>query len=162
VYQYTITDQTSIKWLFGTLMLFTPSTTCSGISMRVEDFLVERWMNEYEHNVEVNMAETCVEPFTLGEFLTLVGRENFFDTFMDTPLTYGYIEGNPTLREGISRLYKQTSPDNVLVMGGAIEANFCTLYSLVEPGDTVISVFPTYQQLHIFVLRIFGFPILKN
>ena len=148
MYQYTITDQTSIKWLFETLMLFTPSNTYSGISMRVEDFLVERWMNEYEHNVEVNMAETCVEPFTLREFLTLVGRENFFDTFMDTPLTYGYIEGNPALREGISRLYKQTSPDNVLVMGGAIEANFCTLYSLVEPGDTVISVFPTYQQLH--------------
>jgi len=116
--------------------------------MRVEDFLVERWMNEYEHNVEINMAETCVDPFTLREFLTLVGEEDFMNKLMDTPLTYGHIEGHPVLREGISQLYDHTTPENILIMGGAIESNFCTLYSLVEPGDTVISVFPTYQQLH--------------
>ena len=116
--------------------------------MRVEDFLVERWMNEYEHNVEINMAETCVEPFTLREFFALVGKENFMEDLMDLPLTYGHIEGNPALREGISKLYDHTAPDNILIMGGAIESNFCTLYSLVEPGDTVVSVFPTYQQLH--------------
>ena len=114
--------------------------------MRVDDFLVERWMNEYEHNVEINMAETCVEPFTLREFLTLIDQENF-DKLLDLQLTYGHIEGNPALREGISQLYNHTTPDNILIMGGAIEANFCTFYSLVEPGDTVISVFPTYQQL---------------
>ncbi|MBD3204923.1 aminotransferase class I/II-fold pyridoxal phosphate-dependent enzyme, partial [Candidatus Bathyarchaeota archaeon] len=43
--------------------------------------------------------------------------------------------------------YKDVNPENVLVTGGAIEANFNSFYSLVEPGDTVISVFPTYQQL---------------
>jgi len=29
--------------------------------LRVDEFLVERWMNEYEHDVEVNLAETCVD-----------------------------------------------------------------------------------------------------
>ena len=31
--------------------------------------MVEKWLNEYEHDVEVNVSETCMEPFTIGEFL---------------------------------------------------------------------------------------------
>jgi aspartate/methionine/tyrosine aminotransferase len=115
--------------------------------LKVDEFLVERWMNTYEKDVEVNMAETCVQPFTLREFLKFTGRDYFFDEIMDKQLTYGDIEGNPELREGISRLYDDSSPENILVTGGAIEANFNAFYSLVEPGDTVISVFPAYQQL---------------
>jgi aspartate/methionine/tyrosine aminotransferase len=116
--------------------------------MRVDEFLVERWMNEYEHNVTYNLAETCADPFTLAEFLEFVGKSNFFDDFQHKQLTYGYIEGNPDLRKGIANLYDDVNPDDVLVTGGAIEANFNSFYSLVEPGDTVISVSPTYQQLH--------------
>jgi aspartate/methionine/tyrosine aminotransferase len=116
--------------------------------LRVDEFLVERWMNKYEHNVEVNLAETCVEPFTLKEFLEFTGREDFFEEFKNTQLTYGWIEGSPELRTGISKLYNDVDPDNVLITGGAIEANFNAFYSLVEPGDTVITIFPAYQQLY--------------
>jgi aspartate/methionine/tyrosine aminotransferase len=126
--------------------------------MKTDPFLVERWMNTYEygytcpisgvfHNVEYNLAETCVDPFTLAGFLEFVGKQDFFDEFQHKQLTYGYIEGNPKLREGITNLYEDVSPDNVLVTGGAIEANFNSFYSLVEPGDGVVIVFPTYQQL---------------
>ncbi|MFP3950876.1 MAG: aminotransferase class I/II-fold pyridoxal phosphate-dependent enzyme [Candidatus Bathyarchaeia archaeon] len=115
--------------------------------MRVDEFLVERWMNRYENDVEVNMAETCVQPFTIREFLEFVGRPEFFEEIMDTQLTYGYIEGNPELRQGIADLYHNCDPEDILVTGGAIEANFNAFYTLVEPGDTVISVFSTYQQL---------------
>jgi aspartate/methionine/tyrosine aminotransferase len=38
--------------------------------------------------------------------------------------------------------------ENILVTGGAIGANFLVFYTLVEPGDTVISLFPAYQQLY--------------
>ena len=116
--------------------------------MKVDDFLVERWMNTYEYNVEVNLAETCVEPFTLKEYLGFVDKPDFFEEFSGKPLTYGYIEGYSRLREGLATLYKEVDPDNVLVTGGAIEANFNSFYSLIEPGDTVVSVFPTYQQLY--------------
>jgi aspartate/methionine/tyrosine aminotransferase len=104
-------------------------------------------MNKYENDVEINMAETCVQPFTLREFLHFVNRPNFFEEIMDIQLTYGHIEGNPELREGISKLYKSVNSEDILITGGAIEANFNAFYSLVEPGDTVISVFPAYQQL---------------
>jgi aspartate/methionine/tyrosine aminotransferase len=116
--------------------------------MKVDEFLVERWMNEYEQNVKYNLAETCVDPFTLAKFLDFVGKPNFFDDFQHKQLTYGYIEGTPSLREGIADLYRDVDPKNVLVTGGSIEANFNSFYSLVEPGDTVISVAPTYQQLY--------------
>jgi aspartate/methionine/tyrosine aminotransferase len=115
--------------------------------MKVDEFLVERWMNTYEHNVKYNLAETCVDPFTLAEFLNFVEKTDFFDDFKHKQLTYGYIEGNPLLREGLASLYDDVKPENILVTGGAIEANFNSFYSLIEPGDTVISVAPTYQQL---------------
>ena len=51
--------------------------------VKVDEFLVERWMNEYEHDVEVNLAETCVQPFTLREFLEFTGRPDFMDEIMD-------------------------------------------------------------------------------
>jgi len=116
--------------------------------VKVDHFLVERWLNIYEHNVEVNLAETCVEPFTLGGFLEFVGRPDFFDEFKDTQLTYGWIEGSRELRQGIADLYGDVDAGEVLVTGGAIEANFNAFYTLVEPGDTVISVHPAYQQLY--------------
>jgi aspartate/methionine/tyrosine aminotransferase len=128
--------------------------------LKVDEFLVERWMNTYEKNVEVNLAETCVQPFTLREFLEFTGRESFFEEIQDIELRYGDIEGNPKLREGISGLYDNVEPGNVLVTGGAIEANFNAFYSLVEAGDTVVSVFPAYQQLY-SVAKGFGARIKK-
>jgi len=116
--------------------------------MKIEPYLVEQWLNKYELAVEVNISETCVDPFTIAEFLKLMGRESFFEELLETKLTYGYIPGSPSLRQGISNLYEGLGPENILVAGGAIGANFLVYYSLVEPGDTVISVAPTYQQLY--------------
>ncbi|MCE7743943.1 MAG: aminotransferase class I/II-fold pyridoxal phosphate-dependent enzyme [Candidatus Heimdallarchaeota archaeon] len=116
--------------------------------MKVDPFLVEHFMNKYEHHVELNLAETCVNPFTLEEFLSLMDREDFFEEFKKKQLTYGYIEGSPELRKGIANQYKTMKEDNILVCGGAIGANFITFYSLVEPGDNVVSILPTYQQLY--------------
>jgi len=124
--------------------------------MKVDDFLVELFMDEFEMDVEINIAETCVDPFTLEEFLKLMDREDFFEEFKSTKLTYGFINGltygfingSPELRGGIANLYDTMKADNILITGGAIGANFLTFYSFVEPGDTVISIFPAYQQLY--------------
>ena len=63
-------------------------------------------------------------------------------------LTYGDIEGAPAFREGICRLYKTLKPEEVVTTHGAAGANHHVFYSLVEPGDRVISIMPTYQQLY--------------
>ena len=116
--------------------------------MKVDTFLVEQFMDRYEMKVDFDIAETCVKPFTLGEFLKLMGKEDFFEEFKKKKLTYGYINGSPEFRQGIANLYKTMKADNILMAGGAIGANFLTFYSLVDPGDTVISIFPAYQQLY--------------
>ncbi|MEM3870779.1 MAG: aminotransferase class I/II-fold pyridoxal phosphate-dependent enzyme [Candidatus Korarchaeum sp.] len=119
-----------------------------GISMRVNPFLVERYMSAYEHLAEFNIAETCVAPFKLSELLRLIEREDLVEELKGLTLDYGYSEGLPELREGIARLYRKIEPDNVLVTRGAIEANFQVFYTLLEPGDKVVSIFPAYQQLY--------------
>ncbi len=112
--------------------------------MKIAPFAVEEWMSTYEHQVEYNLAETCVKPFRLKEFLALAGVEEI----PDMHLTYGHIPGSPPLRTELAGLYHGQEPDNILVEGGAIGANFLVFYTLVEPGDTVISIFPTYEQLY--------------
>ncbi|MCE7733972.1 MAG: aminotransferase [Candidatus Heimdallarchaeota archaeon] len=116
--------------------------------MKVDDFLVERFMSKYEQDVELNLAETCVDPFTLNQLFALTDTEDFFDQINDTQLTYGYIEGSDDIRKGLADLYKNQDAENVLISSGAIGGNFLIFYSLVEPGDTVISIFPAYQQLY--------------
>lgn len=105
-------------------------------------------MSKYEHDVELNLAETCVDPFTLNQLFVLTDTEDFFKELSETQLTYGYIEGSDEIRTGLSNLYENQKEKNVIVSSGAIGANFLIFYSLIEPGDTVISVFPAYQQLY--------------
>jgi len=123
--------------------------------MKVEPFLVEQFMNRFEKSARLNLAETCVDPFTLGEFLDFVGETDFLASLSSMKLTYGAIEGSEELRAGLAKLYSTLESRNILVCGGAIGANFLVFYSLVEPGDTVISVFPAYQQLY-SVAKSFG------
>ncbi|MGN5381932.1 aminotransferase class I/II-fold pyridoxal phosphate-dependent enzyme [Streptomyces lasalocidi] len=63
-----------------------------------------------------------------------------------TPLTYGPIPGSPRLRALVAGLYAAQGPDNVLITHGAIGANALVHTALVEPGDHIVAVVPTYQQ----------------
>ena len=118
--------------------------------MIIKPFKVEQWMNEFEDDAVYNIGETCVHSITLKELLELSGEDtaNFMDRVMDKRLTYGHIAGSPEFKEGICRLYENLKPGNILTTHGAIGANHLALYSIVEPGDRVISVLPTYQQLY--------------
>lgn len=118
--------------------------------MEIKHFQIEEWMNEYEDDAVYNMAETCVNSLTLGELIKLGGEdpEQFFKNLSDQKLTYGHIEGSPDFREKVAGLYEKMKPENILAMNGAIGANFLLLYSLVKPGDEVVCVHPTYQQLY--------------
>ncbi len=39
--------------------------------MRLPDFKVEQWMNDYENDAIYNMTDTCVKSLTLQELLDL-------------------------------------------------------------------------------------------
>lgn len=118
--------------------------------MNIKPFKVEEWMNAYENGAKYNIAETCVNSISVDELFTLAGedKEEFWKQFSNTRLTYGAIEGRFDFREGISRLYKSVRPDEIVVTHGAAGANHHVFYSLINPGDRVISIMPTYQQLY--------------
>lgn len=115
--------------------------------MKIREFGVERWMDLYENQCTYNLAETCVESLTVDQLLTLTGKQDcILDELRALKLTYGAIEGSARLREAISAMYERQTPANVIVTHGAIGGNALVYETLVEPGDTVISVLPTYQQ----------------
>lgn len=117
--------------------------------MRIDEFAVEIWMDEHESTCRYNLAETCVRSLTAGELLALTGRrEEVLAEMEATPLTYGPIPGSHRLRTLVAGLYENQTPGNVTITHGAIGANALVHETLVEPGDHVISVLPTYQQLY--------------
>ncbi|MFK3704752.1 aminotransferase [Klebsiella sp. NPDC088457] len=115
--------------------------------MQIRTFGVEQWMNEWETRCEYNLAETCVESLTMRELLAMSGRtEDVLRDMLDIKMTYGEITGSSRLRGIISQQYEKQSAENILMTHGAIGANALVYETLVEAGDTVISVLPTYQQ----------------
>ncbi len=109
--------------------------------MRVPNFAMERWQSHYEHRVRYNLSESGVLPFSLAELLAWIDL-----TPADVSLGYPQTNGSDELREAVAGLYAEASPDNVLITAGSAEANFVTLWHLLEPGDRAVVLVPTYGQ----------------
>ena len=115
--------------------------------MYIKPFGVEIWMNEFETQCELNLAETCVESITIKDLLELAGRNDLsLAELLPLKMTYGAIEGSERLRKAIAALYSKQTPANIVTTHGTIGANSLVHQALVSRGDRVISVIPTYQQ----------------
>ena len=115
--------------------------------MYIEPFKVEIWMNEWETRCTYNLAETCVASITIEELLALSGGSaDDLSGLLSMKLTYGDIEGSPRLRTAIANLYANQCAENITVTHGTIAANMLVHKAIVEPGDHVLSIVPTYQQ----------------
>jgi aspartate/methionine/tyrosine aminotransferase len=64
----------------------------------------------------------------------------------DLILNYGMTNGSERIRTRIAALYAGVSARNVLVTSGTAEANLLAVYRLLEPGDEVVAIVPTYMQ----------------
>jgi aspartate/methionine/tyrosine aminotransferase len=115
--------------------------------MKIKPFGVEIWMNEFENHCEFNLAETCVASLTIAQLLEMSGKNaDVLDDLLPMKMTYGAIEGSDRLRDAICTLYERQKREDIIVTHGAIGANALVHEALVEPGDHVLSVRPTYQQ----------------
>ena len=115
--------------------------------MKIDNFKVEDWFNEYEKLSKYDMADTCVESFSLNKLFELVGdKENSLEKILNKKLNYGDIQGSFRLKKGISSLYKNVKLENITVTHGGIGANQLVMLALIERGDEVVSIIPTYQQ----------------
>lgn len=122
--------------------------------VKIEPFQVEQWMDRYETTPGViNTAETCVASVSLDELVSLSEDKDAKLLDFSRPLTYGPIRGSDELRQRVAELLSRGAStalpaENVLITQGAIGANFLLLYTLVGPGDHVVCVYPTYEQLY--------------
>ncbi|MCO6391070.1 aminotransferase [Aliihoeflea aestuarii] len=115
--------------------------------MKIDPFAVEIWMNAHETGCAFNLAETCVDSLTVAELLEISGGgKSELDALLEMRLSYGAIEGSDRLRAAIAALYDRQKPQNIIVTHGAAGANALVHQALIEPGDRVVSVVPTYQQ----------------
>jgi len=109
--------------------------------MKQPIFEMERWQSHHENRVEFNLAESGVQPVTLDELREIAGVDP-----SDTLLGYGHTDGSPLLRERVAAMYPGATAANVVATVGSAEANFLAMWRLVEPGDRVVVVRPTYEQ----------------
>lgn len=115
--------------------------------MKIREFGVEIWMNAHENDARYNLAETCVDSITISELLALCGQnDQALAELLPMRMGYGAIEGSDRLRDAIAGLHAGQGRQNVIVTHGTIGANHLVHSALVEPGDVVVAVVPSYQQ----------------
>ena len=113
--------------------------------MRLDTFKIEEWMNYYCPSAKYDLTSTCIEPMSVKELLSLCQIDNPW-SILDTKLTYGDIHGSERLKNAIRTLYSNQKNETITITHGAIGANQLVFESILEKGDEVISILPTYQQ----------------
>jgi len=122
-----------------------PPSFTSMTTNRFQPFAVERFLSETEHGVRFNFSESGVHPMSYAELFSLarIDTEALFATLVDYPQVNGF----ESLRQNIASLYPGANTDNILVTVGATEANTLIAATLLERGDNVVRLRPTYEQL---------------
>lgn len=138
--------------------------------MRIPPFELERLQSVYEHQVEINLSESGVEPLDARTLLGMReglgargadtggagagadegGVEALGDAagaLLDQPLGYSQTNGTPELRAAIAATLPGATEAEVLATNGGAEANFVACWHLVEPGDEVVVMLPNYLQI---------------
>ena len=113
--------------------------------MKFIPFDLEHAQSIWEQKVEFNLTESGVHPITLNE---LIGDDqDLFDKLLRLEINYPHVNGIPRLRELIASLYEGAATDNVLVTVGAAEANQIIMQTLLDAGDEIATLSPTYRQV---------------
>ncbi len=110
--------------------------------MKIEAFELERRQSLWENLVEYNLTESGIHPFTLAELLDPEQLEELHNL----RIGYGQTNGSINLRDAVSRLYPTSTRENILVTNGSAEANFISIWSILEKGDEYVLMLPNYMQ----------------
>jgi aspartate/methionine/tyrosine aminotransferase len=119
--------------------------------VKLEPFLLERWMTRHETHVQYDIAESGILPLTTNDLLDfepLAERAAALGRLLSLPLGYSEARGTEALRAALAATYARGDADHILVTTGAIEANFLLFNVLLDQGDHVIAPYPAYQQLY--------------
>ena len=82
--------------------------------MQLKPFLLDAWLDQYEHSIEFDLAASTGPTWTVNDILDLAGEEERHN-FLNHKLVYGHPAGNDSLREAIAEM-QGVSIDSVQVM----------------------------------------------
>jgi aspartate/methionine/tyrosine aminotransferase len=104
--------------------------------MQLKPFLLDMWLDTYEHHIEFNLAASQGPCWTLNEILSLASEEER-QRFLNHNLVYSRPAGAEGLRAAIADM-QGVDVDTVQVVTGASEALLVLMWLAAEPGANVI------------------------
>jgi aspartate/methionine/tyrosine aminotransferase len=116
--------------------------------MQLKPFLLDAWLDQYEHGTEFNLAASTGPTWTVNDILALTDDETLH-RFLNHKLVYGRPAGADSLREAIAEM-QHVPVESVQIVTGASEALVALMWLAAEPGANVIIPlpgFPTFSAL---------------
>ncbi len=110
--------------------------------MQLKPFLLDAWLDQYEHDIEFNLAASTGPTWTVNDSLALADEETRH-RFLNHKLVYSRPAGADTLREAIAEM-QGVPVEAVQIVTGASEALVALMWLAAEPGANVIIPLPGF------------------
>jgi aspartate/methionine/tyrosine aminotransferase len=110
--------------------------------MQLKPFLLDMWLDTYEHGIEFNLAASEGPRWTLNEILNLASEQER-QRFLNHKLGYSRPAGAEGLRAAIAEM-QEVDVDAVQVVTGASEALLILMWLAAEAGANVVLPQPGY------------------
>jgi aspartate/methionine/tyrosine aminotransferase len=110
--------------------------------MQLKPFLLDMWLDSYEHDIEFNLAASEGPRWTLNEILSLASEEER-QRFLHHELHYSRPAGAEGLRAAIAEM-QDVDVDTVQVVTGASEALLILFWLAAEAEANVVLPQPGY------------------
>ena len=125
------------------------------------------WVKELDSAEKEKIKKGRVKKLKFSEFMQMVESKQIESAYIDgnvvtgemsairttkakkyeTAIPIDYPEFIPILRKNIAALYDGATEDNILVTGGAIEANYNATLTLLNKGDELVFMLPNYMKI---------------
>jgi aspartate/methionine/tyrosine aminotransferase len=112
--------------------------------MHIKPFRIEQYFGRYEFTAKYLLSSSDAESRTIQELLDL--EPGAHEGFLKHWCGYTESPGAPALREVISGMYRDITPEDVLVLAATEEGIFVLYHALLSPGDHVIVETPCYES----------------
>jgi aspartate/methionine/tyrosine aminotransferase len=110
--------------------------------MQLKPFLLDAWLDNYEHGIEFNLAASTGPVWAAKQLLEL-SDDKTREQYLNHRLVYGRPAGSDSLRSAIAEM-QNVDIDCVQVVTGASEALTILMWLAAEPGANLILPMPGF------------------
>lgn len=114
--------------------------------MALADAVLEDWMRRYYFEADFDIGSSGVANYSFQDLRRLLGIS--LEDLDSLVFRDSQTLGGDSLRYALARRYLDGDPSRVMVTHGSTEANFLVMSTLLEPGDQMVALDPSYQQLY--------------